>query len=677
MIKGTFHHCFALLTCLGLACGGQPASKTADASTARVAPATAVAPSVQRVAPIAKGERLLAPGFDGGSSWLNVSKPLSLEDLRGKIVVVDFWTSCCINCIHTLPILVALEKQFAGLPVVVVGVHSPKFDAEAGGDRLASIVDQFGIDHPVAIDANMKIWQAWKANSWPTVLVLDAEGKIAFRESGEPNQAQLFGTVASLLDEGAQNSQLNPAAIAAIRPAEHAQTPLRFPGKVIALPGGGQAISDTAHSRIVITSETGVVSAVIGSGLAGFTDGSLAEASFNKPQGLAVRGDQLFVADTENHALRKIDLKTKTVLTVAGTGTIGKGVLHGETSARTTALRSPWDLLAHGDRVYVALAGSHQIAVFDPAKGTLSVFAGNGREARIDGPADGAAFAQPSALASDGKSLFVADSETSSIRAIDFRTRVVRTVVGKDLFIFGDVDGDKETARLQHPLGVAFSMGALWVADTYNSKLKRVDPVTGETRSATALPKELLAEPGGLSVAADGALLLADTSHHRIVRIDSKRETGAALSFTGLTAPLSGVTLTRAQELIVPAENHLAVGGLALPTPKRRIQIAFSVPAGTGVNEDAPVHVRAGKNDGLVFPPKELRGKGKDFQKGFEIEAESVAGVRTAHLELVVDLVTCDIKTHRVCVPLTRQLDLTFVSDGKEGPIVLPLPEAK
>src|SRR5262249_41022506 len=252
------------------------------------------------------------------------------------------------------------------------------------------------------------------------------------------------------------------------------------------------------------------------------------EASFNQPEGMAESGGDLYVADTYNHLIRKIDRRARLVTTVAGTGELGHGALDREEKpARSLSLRSPWDLLTVKGTIYVAMAGTHQIAAFDPRRETLRLFAGNGREARVDGPLLSASFAQPSALATDGKEIFVLDSETSSVRSIDPVKGQTRTVVGRDLFVFGDVDGDRTTTRLQHPIGMTFADGAVWVADSYNSKVKRVDPRTGVTHTVLGgADRSELAEPAGLSASAS-ALFVADTNHHRVLRLPLSRKGNA------------------------------------------------------------------------------------------------------------------------------------------------------
>src|SRR5262249_26467021 len=207
--------------------------------------------------------------------------------------------------------------------------------------------------------------------------------------------------------------------------------------------------------RIVITDLQGQRVAIAGSGLPGRHDGAFRDASFNDPQGMAVAGDRLYVADRKNHLIRLLDLVRGTVKTIAGTGNQGHG-RPGAGPALETPLNSPWDLCLVDRALFIAMAGNHQIWKLDLDVNTIGPFAGSGREDIADGAPVEACFAQPSGLATDGKNVYVADSEASAIRAITLVGEPrVRTIVGKGLFEFGDTDGRGEQVRLQHPLGVA------------------------------------------------------------------------------------------------------------------------------------------------------------------------------------------------------------------------------
>lgn len=486
-------------------------------------------------------DRETPPGFDKARGWLNVTRTPTKADFDGRVVVLDFWTSCCINCMQTIPTLAALEKKHATDPVLVVGVHTQKFDAEPEVERLRAAVIRLGITHPVAIDGDRGIWEAWGVAAWPTIVVLDAKGKVAWVDEGEPDAEMLDAVVETLLAEGAEKKELATTAPTFLGHEIDPSAPLAFPEKIAAIPGG-YAISDSGHDRIVLVDENGKLQDVVGDGQRGNVDGDFAHARFAHPQGLTAIGDVIYVADEENHEVRAIDRKNKRVSTIAGTGELGHGALdEGVKPATKTALRSPWDVVVVKNELYVALAGSHQIAKIDPGAGTIALFAGTGAENRVDGPRMKAAFAQPSGLATDGTNLFSLDSETSSVRKIDLATGAVTTLVGKALFVWGDKDGDGKTARLQHPIGLAYGDGYLWVADTYNSKIKRIDKNTGETKTiAGGADHTVIFEPSGLAVvptkSAGTSLLVADTNHGRMVKIGASGAP-SAWPIDGLKAP--------------------------------------------------------------------------------------------------------------------------------------------
>jgi DNA-binding beta-propeller fold protein YncE/thiol-disulfide isomerase/thioredoxin len=489
--------------------------------------------------------RRKAPELEGGVGWLNTASPLHIKDLRGKIVVLDFWTLCCINCIHTLPDLAKLERKYAD-QLVVVGVHSAKFDNEKNSESIRKAILRYEIKHPVVNDANMKIWRTYGASSWPTLVLIDPEGYLIGGASGEGLYDVFDEHIEKLIKIHRAKKTLNerPMRFELARAHERGDSPLFFPGKVVADAAGGRLfIADSTHHRIVITDLSGKKIAVAGTGQASKADGPFEQAGFNDPQGMALSGDTLYVADRKNHLLRALDLKASTVKTIAGTGQQGMDRRRGG-PALEVGLNSPWDLCLVGKTLYIAMAGHHQIWKYDPARQTVAPFAGDGRERRKDDTRDLASFAQPSGLASDGgDTLYVADSEVSSIRAVSLQAGLaeVLTVVGLDLFEFGDEDGVGDKVRLQHALGVAYHDGKLYVADTYNSKIKVIDPAK---RSCTTLLGDgegwlgdaLFNEPGGLSFAGD-KLYVADTNGHRIRVVDLKAKTVSTLTLQGVQGP--------------------------------------------------------------------------------------------------------------------------------------------
>jgi thiol-disulfide isomerase/thioredoxin len=664
-----------VLLALGMiGCGAAVPSgttSTAPPTTAATATEAEMPPLPYALVPLLpEKDRADVPGFDGASAWINVDHPLAKPELRGRVVIIDFWTSCCINCLQTLPVLHAIEDRFRGRAVTVVGVHSPKFDEEKEAGRLRDVVRDNRIEHPIAVDGSMAIWRAWGIESWPTVLVLDVDGRAVWGAAGEPDVEELSRVVASALDEGRLAGKLARGPLRGVRVEPSADGPLRYPGKVLALKDGGMAIADTGHDRVVVLDKGGKLEATVGSGLAGKADGSFQEASFSRPEGLAEFGGDLFVADTGNHTLRRIDRRAHAVTTVAGTGEIGAGRLSPqELPARSVALRSPWDLLEGQDCLYVALAGSHQIGAFDPKHGTFRLLAGNGREARVDGALLEASFAQPSALATDGREIFVLDSETSSVRAIRMATGQVRTVMGEDLFVFGDVDGDRSRARLQHPIGMTFADGALWVADSYNSKVKRVDPATGATRTMIGAD---LGEPAGLS-SAGGALFIADTNHHRVLRWAlSGNAKAEAVALGDLAAPS---VETPAKVAIDPRDPTIPLGPVRIPPgSSSTLRVRWEIPSGTGVNDEAPFRVVWASARGLTRLPAPTREKGTLARDGFEIQVEPAPGAKTAELTGVLDMVVCDVATHSVCLPVRRTIVASFAVESGAAPAALSIP---
>ena len=428
---------------------------------------------------------------------------------------------------HLFPQLRKIEQKY-GDRLVVVGVHSPKFPAERETANLREAVLRYRIEHPVVNDRDFKLWQAFGGRAWPTLVFIDPQGRVIGKHEGELPFSEFDPLVDGMLAEFEARGLLQPGQaplrIEALGEADH---PLRFPGRALSA-GGRLFVADSNHHRIVIARWGGGIEKTIGAGVPALRDGPPDQAAFQQPQGLALDGETLYVADTENHAIRRVNLADGMVTTLAGTGEQAHfGSLVG--GAGPMNLSSPWDLVKAGSRLYVAMAGSHQVCSLDLESGRVEAFAGSGREGLQDGSRDQAWFAQPSGLALLDNTLYVADSEVSAVRAIDLETGKVSTLVGEGLFVFGDEDGDGRSARLQHPLGIAAHEGTLYVADSYNNKVKRLDPRSrrlstwlGSGASGMADGAGAAAafrEPGGVSAAAEG-LVVADTNNHRIAIAD-------------------------------------------------------------------------------------------------------------------------------------------------------------
>ena len=538
--------------------------------------------------------RVRAPEITGGRGWLNTDKPLSIAALKGKFVLLDFWTYGCINCIHIIPDLKKLEAKYAN-QLVVIGVHSAKFQNEKETENIRRIILRYEIEHPVYNDADFNVWQEYGVRAWPTQVLIDPAGYVVGTVSGEGNYDVIDNAISQLSVEFRKRGELNEQPLSLIlERAKVGDLPLAFPGKVLADPNSDRLfIADSNHNRLVVTKLDGTFIETIGTGAAGAEDGPFDKATFYRPQGLALGGDLLYVADTSNHLVRAVNLKTRTVETVAGTGKQTHEYFK-EGPARSISLSSPWDLQLVGQTLYIAMAGPHQIWQLDLKSNGVSTFAGSGREARLDGSLLKSGFAQPSGMASDGKQLYVADSESNIIRAIDLTEGQVRTLVGGDLFEFGDVDATGDEVRLQHPLGLVLYGDKVLIADTYNHKIKELDPKRQKVTTflGTGKPGQVdgktaqFYEPAGLSIAGD-KLFIADTNNHAIRVVDLKTRLTSTLKINDLMPP-AGTMSKQANEAGPNADE------VKLPTQSLRsgsnavLIIDVALPAGYHLNPAAP-----------------------------------------------------------------------------------------
>ncbi|PRY45750.1 NHL domain-containing thioredoxin family protein [Umezawaea tangerina] len=463
--------------------------------------------------------RVRAPEFVG-RGWLNTGgRDVRLAELRGKVVLLDFWTFCCINCLHVLDELRPLEAEFADV-LVTIGVHSPKFAHEADPDALAAAVERYEVHHPVLDDPELVTWQAYAVKAWPTLVLVDPEGYVVHVAAGEGHVDALRQVVTELVAEHEAKGTLHRGDGLYVPPPA-AGTELRFPAKAVLTGRGTLLVADSAHHGLVELDTDGeTVVRRIGTGERGRADGL--RPTFSEPAGIALLPDEIaaqvgyhaVVADTVNHLLRGLDLDTGEVTTVAGTGEQWRnGATDGP--ADGIDLTSPWDVAwwepARG--VAIALAGNHTLGLFDPVAKRLSRLAGTTVEGLSDGPALEAFFAQPSGLAADGDRLWLVDSETSALRWLD-ADRTVHTAIGKGLFDFGHRDGDADQALLQHPLGVtALPDGSVAISDTYNGALRRYDPATGQVSTLACG----IAEPSD-AVLVDGELVVVASAAHRLDR---------------------------------------------------------------------------------------------------------------------------------------------------------------
>ncbi len=464
-----------------------------------------------------------------GLAWFNVDHPLSLGALKGRLTVLDFWTFCCINCAHVQPALRRLENAFPD-EVAVIGVHSPKFPAERDPALLAHAIARYGIRHPVIHDPGLTLWQEYCVRAWPTLVLIAPDGYVVGALAGEPDAERLIEGVGEMLRSYRANGLLAPSPL---RPAPLAQHDgcLAYPGSIKPLRGSDGApmwaVASTGQHQIVVFDDRGIERKRFGRGKAGLADCGAESSAFHSPQGLICGAGRIFVADTGNHAIRRIDVDSGEVVTLAGTGERGTELDGGERKGSKTALASVWDLEARGDNLFFTNAGTHQIGALDLARQTVVRLAGTGNEDLCDGPASSARLAQPSGLALGASKdrLYFVDAESSAVRSLSLNgAPAVETLVGRGLFDFGDSDGSFAAARLQHPLGIAAFGDDLLVADSYNGIL-RVVGVRSHTVSRLGEADyegnvgPPAGEPAGVAVAGADRILVADTNNHRILEV--------------------------------------------------------------------------------------------------------------------------------------------------------------
>ena len=566
--------------------------------------------------------RVRAPELRG-RGWLNTGgRELTLADLRGKVVILDFWTFCCINCLHVLDELRPLEDKY-GDALVIIGVHSPKFEHERDPAALAAAVERYGVHHPVLDDADMQMWQQYAAKAWPTLSVLDPEGYVVASMAGEGHAEGLTRLIDELLVTHEAKGTLHRGTGPYVPPAA-AGTVLRFPGTAVELPNGNLLVSDSArHSLVELAPDGESLVRRIGTGERGRTDGLLDVAAFSEPQGLCVLPEgtadyDVVVADTVNHLLRGLRLETGEVVTVAGTGRPWRSAADDGES-----LSSPWDVAWFDGRVIIAMAGIHQLWWFDPATGTTGVYAGTTVESLRDGKLPDVWMAQPSGLSAAGDRLWIADSETSALRWIE--AGELHTAVGQGLFDFGHVDGPAAEALLQHPLGVcALPDGSVLIADTYNGAVRRFDPADD---TVSTVDSGLL-EPSDVVLTRDGSVLVVESGAHRLVRLAP----GAVRTVAG-----ERHRTERPPSSLAPGEVTLEV--IFTPAPGQKLDTSFGPSTRLVVSASPPELLLTGE------------GTTTDLSRRLVLNPAVARGI----LQVVAQAATCDVDVEHAACHLTRQ----------------------
>ena len=616
-----------------------------------------------------------APAIPTGVTWFNVPKPLTLAELKGRMVLLDFWTLGCINCQHIIPDLKRLEAEF-GDSLVVIGVHSGKYATEHDDDSIRDAIKRYGLEHPVINDPDFAVWNTFGANAWPTLVLIDPAGNLVGGHAGEGVYPLFQPILQSLRAEFSANGKLKPAPLTLTLDSAPATAVLSYPGKALTDAATNRLyIADSGNNRILVASLTGELQKAIGAGAEGFADGAANEALFRQPQGLALSPDgrTLYVADTRNHAIRAVDTTTFAVKTVAGTGRQLDRLPKDGTPAREAAMASPWDVVAIGNTLYITMAGIHQLWAMDLEKGTVSVLAGTSREGIDDGDRRKVAtLAQPSGITTDGETLYWVDPESSSVRELRIGGQDVETLTGTGLFDYGASDGPARQARLQHAQGIAYDDGALYIADTYNHRIRVLDLVAKQVGTAAGSTRgwadgvagaAMLDEPGGLS-AAGGKLYIADTNNQLIRVFDPATGQLSTLTLTNLAAIQTGVP-GRVTRVDLPA--------VTVSSAATAVRVTLTSPGDYHLNASAPSKLSFASSNPAVIEPGEQTLSFNSDEPSVTITIPARLGEGSADLTVTASIYYCRTGAEALCFigQFELHLPVTVSSGATAGEVAL------
>ena len=618
-----------------------------------------------------------APEFPAGLTWFNVAEPLSLKALRGRFVLLNFWTASAINCQHTLPELQQLAEKFHD-ELTIVGVHAGKFPHEKTDEAIRQDMVRLDIQHPVVNDRDYAIWKAYGVDAWPSLILIDPAGNILGSHTGEGIYDLFDMVMANALKQFDDAGEVKRGDVELVPESlRRSNSLLLYPSKLTVDPKKKRLIiCDSGHNRILIVDPDGRIDDVIGCGRPGADDGSFSAATFNCPRGAVLVDDMLYICDTDNHLIRTANFANRQVRTVFGTGSIAETINQGGYGT-AVALNSPWDICEADGKLYIAMAGPHQIWEADLNMLRLEPYAGSTEHGRVDGKLLEAKLAQPSGITSDGICLFFVDADTSSVRTAELDPDgEIRSSVGAGAFDFGDTDGSHDLARLQYPTDILAADGKIFVADTYNHKIRQIDPLDQRvsTLAGTGKPGVVdgpglsaqFREPSGLALL-DGILYVADTCNHLVRKIELATGTVSTLTFSNFTAispdrsHWSGRTLTLPAHRVLTGSSMLTIN-LQLPTPYE-------------LNPDAPVYLDwYPDDDGIV----RFSSNAETIDLGpndspLRFRVSTFKGETSLHVEAIVYLIRpdhpgCFLDMVRATVPIN------VGDDGEPGaPIVLPV----
>lgn len=466
-----------------------------------------------------------APEFPTGLTWLNCQEPLSLEKIKGYVVLLYFWTYSGVSCQHILPDVEYLQEKYRDQPFLVIGVHSGRFPNEHEPANVRAALMRYGISQPTVVDETLSFRKKYGLKMWPTFILLDGENNGVLILSGEKRRHVLDQVIQDTLKQGKKNKTLLPKKWT-YQELPEPSTVLYFPTK-LAFDANENVlyIADSGHHQIVAAKLTTPLSAEVmqrlGSGKKGCKDGIYSVATFANPQGLAFHENTLYVADTDNHAIRAVQLKEKKITTLCGNGQYGAFGLP----------NSPTDLVFKDNTLFITMAGNHQLWQLDVLKKKMTLWVGNGYPDKIDGSAMGSSLAQPSCITMDekGEEFFFVDSESSALRSFSTTNKQVKTLICAGLFKYGFMDGKFATAALQNPQSIQYDAGKILLADTFNhalrlADLKREEIITLISRQNNNPDSPLLWEPSGVLMVSP-YIYIADTNNHliRVYHITTKQ----------------------------------------------------------------------------------------------------------------------------------------------------------
>ena len=457
---------------------------------------------------------LAAPEFPQGLEWLN-SEPVSMAEQRGRVVLLAFWAASSAYSHQVLIDLQSLMARFSD-SATLVAVHTPKFEAERDSRLAQKALNSLGLRIPLVHDADFLLWQHFELTAWPSVVVIDTTQQLCRLLAGDSIKAELETLIGDLLDQAGLKERVFQAAPTGSKPEP--RLPLLFPAG-IAVNANRLFVADTAHHRIVECSHDGRIMRQIGTGNPGLVDGNSAEACFNRPRGLFLSRDSLYIADAGNHALRRMSLLSGDTDTLAGNGTRGVSANLVAEDPLRSGLDTPWALVGNHDKIYMAMATGQEIWEYDQGTRRIRSIAGTGHIGLCDGAGERAMLAQPSGMAMIQQTLYVVDSASSSVRGINVQGGQVHTLLGHGLFDFGDQDGPRQHALQQCPYGLCLDARApqLWIADSYNNQIRSLRLGGGELKKLSL--NYALCEPAAIT-SSEGVLWVTNTNAHEVLRIE-------------------------------------------------------------------------------------------------------------------------------------------------------------